>query len=123
MEADNQATLQQVKAELLDGMREYMNDVTADGDDPGYTESDIGKCAAILDSFLGKLSATNPDGSNAVMSAVKETVLAFNDLNESCGGGLIETDQREQLCELIIQGAATAGVGSGEDITEEWRDW
>jgi|SRR5690554_1387931 len=115
--------LEELKIKLLEGMREYMADVIADGDESDYSESDIGKCGSILDSFLTKVHSADHGNTAIVISAVKETVLALNDLNESCGHSLIETDQREQICELIIQSAAAAGVGGGEDITEEWRDW
>jgi hypothetical protein len=42
-----------------------------------------------------------------------------------CGDGcFIETDQREQLCPLIIAAAKRAGLVSDvNDITEGWREW
>lgn len=120
MEAEQ---LEKLKVNLLEGMREYMTDVIADGDESDYSESDIGKCASILDSFLAEVQSTDHGNTEVVMGSVKEAVLALNELNESCGDSLIETDQREQICELIIQAAAAAGVGDGEDITEEWREW
>jgi len=123
VEIDVQADLNRIKANLLDGMREYMTAVAEDGDDPGYTESDIGKCEVILDGFLAQVVAAGTGNSDQVMSAVKGAVLALNELNASCDHSLIETDQREQICELIIQASAAAGVGSGEDMTEQWREW
>ncbi len=115
--------LNDLKTRLLDGMRTYMEDVVADGDDPEYTENDIDKCDSIIASFLENVLSSGPGADDAVMSTVKETVLSLNALNEACGHSLIETDQREQICELIIRAAAARGVGSGDDITEEWRDW
>ena len=48
---------------------------------------------------------------------------ALNHLAERCDS-LIETDQREQICELMIQAAHSVGVGDGQtDITEDWREW
>jgi hypothetical protein len=124
MSANIQDDLKHIKADLLDGMRDYMNDLDAEADDSGYTELDIAKCENLIDGFLAKVSSATVGDSDLVMSAVKETVLALNDLNASCGGSLIETDQRESICELIIRAAAAAGVGSGnEDITEDWREW
>lgn len=123
MPAEHPTDLQQVKADTLEGMREYLADVVADGGDPGYTEDEIGQCDAILDTFLAKVAAAGKGNSGAVMAAVRESVLALNALNEDCSHGLIETDQREEICSLIIDAAQGAGVGSGEDITEPWREW
>ena len=50
--------------------------------------------------------------------------LALNALNEDCGGNLIETGEREALCDLIERAAREAGLPeSDEDITEAWREW
>jgi hypothetical protein len=113
--------LDALKISLLEDMREYMEDVAADGHEPGYSEADIGKCESILDTFLTTVRSAKSGDTEFVMGAVKEAVLALNALNEDYN--LIETDQREQICELIIQSAVAVGVGSGEDITEEWREW
>jgi len=49
---------------------------------------------------------------------------ASNKLNGECDYSLIETDQREDLCELITSAADHAGLESSVyDIIEEWRDW
>lgn len=119
---ESERSLNEVRSEILEGMREYMADVSADGGDPGYTEADIGRCASILDGYLSRVSGAGRNA-DVVMGAVKDVVLELNELNERCDSGLIETDQREQICELIILAAAAAGVGSGEDLTEEWREW
>jgi hypothetical protein len=60
-----------------------------------------------------------------IMAAVKKSVLSLNALNEECDGGLIETDQREELAKLIILAARHAGLESSadDDITYEWREW
>ncbi len=118
--------LTEMKAEIIDGMISYMeSDEDDDGDfDPGYSKDAVEECASILHKYLEEL--TSPDlaaDSAKIMAAVKGTVLALNALNEKCGGNLIETDQREGICELIIRAAAAAGLPSEEDITEEWREW
>jgi hypothetical protein len=38
MSGNIQDDLKHIKAALLDGMRDYMNDLNAEADDPGYTE-------------------------------------------------------------------------------------
>lgn len=116
--------LAQTRERLLHGMRDYMQAVASDGGDPGYTDAEIARCAGILDAFDAHLTTCAHGDETAVMGAVQEAVEALNALNEDCDGGLIETDQREDLCALIIALAARRGAGTGdEDITEPWRDW
>ena len=58
------------------------------------------------------------------LSLVKITVEALNELNESTEFQLIETDQREDICEIIIRGRHLRGYNDMEDdITGEWREW
>ena len=136
-----------IKNAVIDGMVSYMQGCE-DEDDPdfdpnfdaGYKQVHINRCAKIIDEFLAALEnvpklrgspgAAKPAQARlakqheAIMKAVKTAVVKLNRLNEQCYGCLIETDQREQLCELIISAAKRAGlVSTVYDITEEWRDW
>jgi hypothetical protein len=58
----------------------------------------------------------------------KKAILATNDLDEATGHTLIETGEREELCELTNQISIACGLdpkkyGSGEGLASEWRDW
>lgn len=57
----------------------------------------------------------------------KFLLLQFNWLshfNKQCGEVLIETSQREDICEIIIMASHLKGYNDmSEDITEEWREW
>lgn len=58
------------------------------------------------------------------MKIVKKTVLALNALNEKCEYELIETEQREDIAEIIILAGYLKGFNDrDDDITEEWREW
>ncbi len=118
----------------IDGMVSYMKygaaESEADPDfdedfDAGYTQADIDRCAKIVDELLASLEGVPETKRNeAILKAVKAAVIKLNKLNDRCDGFLIETDQREQLCELIITAAQRAGlVSSVYDITEQWREW
>lgn len=51
-------------------------------------------------------------------------MVALNDLNDSCDDPIIETLQRDYLCDIIIKAAEHCGLRADEDdITEEWREW
>lgn len=90
-----------------------MIDVAAEGDAQRYSASDIASGESILDGFLLKVAALDNGSTGAVISVVKDAVLALNQLNAQCNGSLIENDPREQICEWIIKASAAAGVGSG----------
>jgi hypothetical protein len=129
----NQKILE-VKRDLIDGMIEYMkyggavdeNDPEYDPEfDAGYRQEHVDRCSEIIDDFLASLEkAPEAQKNKYIMAAVKKTILRLNDLNEECNGGLIETDQREDLAKLINLAAKQAGLeSSADDITYKWREW
>jgi hypothetical protein len=102
---------------LKTGMIEYI--------EPGeteYTEKDVEKCMKLIDTFLTELAQT--ENKENGMKVVEKVVLKLNELNEKCEYELIETDQREELAEIIIMAGNLKGYNEkDEDITEEWREW
>lgn len=111
--------LEAVKKRLIEGMTDHI----ADGDDC-YTKADIKKCDKILRQFvtsLHRLDASAPE--LVVLDCVKQAVLKLNALNNSVEGCLIETDQREDLCEYLLLAVRDAGLSHEGDVTEEWREW
>lgn len=109
--------LQRTLARLTIGMIEYMND-----GDSGYTEDDVDRCRSILVTHAETIEKAADQTS--ALAAVEATVLSLNLLNEQAGGSLIETDQREDICEFIITAGAQRGFNApSEDITEPWREW
>ena len=87
-----------------------------------YTEKDVKKCFDLLNAFLIELEKTETKETG--MKVVEKVVLKLNELNEKCEHELIETDQREQLAEIIILAGNLKGYNEkDEDITEEWREW
>lgn len=123
MPADIPEEFVMLKGQILDGMIEYME---LDGEsDAGYSNEEVDKCAILLEQYLEEvLSPTIYGNSKKIRKVVQSAVIALNELNAACDHSLIETDQREQICELIISAAVNAGLKSdGNDITEEWREW
>jgi hypothetical protein len=123
-----------LKQDLIEDMTNYMKFGGAEDEkdpdfDPefeaGYTQEHVDRCGAILDTFLASLAKSNGMSKNQdILKAVKIAVLALNKLNDQCDGSLIETDQREQLCEFIITATKSSGLETTVyDITEEWREW
>jgi hypothetical protein len=112
------------RTEMLDEMVGFMERCAEDKDSPApYTQADVDACAAVVDSYVAALEALpKPAAAAAIMNQVERAVLALNAINERCDG-LIETGQREQLCDIFIMAARDAGLQADEDITDEWRDW
>ena len=109
--------MNELKESLLEGMRDYV----ADMEKPYYPLEKVDQCGRIIDDFLAAMADAR--GEPAIMAEVRKTVLALNKLNDECGGSLIETGQREDLCDLIERAANQAGLETDEDITEQWREW
>lgn len=87
---ENQTAIDQIAR----GMSEYMEGGTA-----SYTKEHIEKCRSILTGFANSImEASDKKAGSAV---IKSTVIALNTLNHEAGGGLIETDQREDICSFI----------------------
>lgn len=106
-----------LKDSILDSMRGFV----ADMDEPYYPLEKVDECGRIIDDFLAAMARAR--GEAAILAEVEKTVLALNTLNDECDGALIETDQREELCELIEDAANAAGLETNGDITERWREW
>jgi hypothetical protein len=115
-----------IRQRLLEGMVEFMHGNEDDSGvewDCGYTQQHIDRCAVIIDQYLAAVESARPLTDEQIRAAVKQAVLDLNDLNDECDGALIETDQREDLCQLFLVAARQAGLDTDQDITEEWRDW
>lgn len=91
--------------------------------DCGYTQADVDRCAEIVDAYLRTVNGISQPDQSEILRLVQHTVERLNTLNESCDGCLIETDQREDLCALILAAAKDAGLESDDDVTEQWREW
>lgn len=114
----SEATIADHRRELLRSMREYMEEE----DEVSYGEKNITACDAVLSDYLVRMSrAVDRDEGLTVM---RTAVLSLNELNETCDGQLIETDQREDICAILSRAAMLRGFcAEDEDPTEEWRDW
>lgn len=94
-----------------------------DEDDDLFTDENIAATNEVLNSYtnsLKKLGANTTE--EDILECVKEVVIKFNELNDKYDY-FIETMEREELCDFIIEAARIAGFESEEDITEEWREW
>src|SRR5215216_4152899 len=113
MNSSNAQKLEALKARLLEGMTDYI----ADGNGGGYDKNDIQKCDDILRDFMKRLDRLDESApETTILHCVKKAVLDLNALNHSTHGKLIETDQREDLCEYLLLAAQSAGLERDDDI-------
>ena len=113
------------KTMLTDNVISFMLDFMQEcGEDAGFTKADVEKCENILCHYLESLAALTDPTDQEIMDCVQETVIALNQLNEDTDYSLIETEERENIWELIQTSAVECGLQDpADDITEEWREW
>ncbi len=78
---------------------------------------------SIIDGYMKSLRSGSKVSQFDIRSAVEQTVFDLKTLNSQCDDRLIETDQREDICQLLLVSAQNAGLDTRDDITEEWRTW
>ena len=94
-----------------------------------YTEENCAKAEAILVRLIdGLISIGESAGEKEKVQLFETATLSLNDLNKETDWALIETGEREELCELMNEIAQAAGIdhskyGHGEGLASEWRDW
>lgn len=94
-----------------------------------YTETKCSRARQIFDELIAGLGAIGENASEEKKVALfKTAILATNALNRDCDEALIETGEREELCELTNQITLACGLhpekyGTGEGLASEWRDW
>ena len=98
-----------------------------------FPDSFIDETEPLLRSFVECLSTVGESDYIAVSSAVESLVMALNRINEKFGHAVIETGEREQLCQFIEDVIDESAVDLDDfakhcgcdksDITDRWRNW
>ncbi len=93
-----------------------------------YTPEACGAFVGVFDRLINDLVAKGESASEEQkLESFHQAGIALNALNEE-DESLIETGEREDLCELSNIVAVAAGLdpskyGGGEGPASEWRDW
>ncbi|TWX71858.1 hypothetical protein ESZ36_01095 [Colwellia demingiae] len=96
-----------------------------EGDDENetdYTAKDVTLCITSLLEFMSSMESEVQTVESA-KGHIEKVVLSLNSLNHQCGDCLIETEQREDICQFIQKVISAANVEFAGDVTEEWREW
>jgi succinate dehydrogenase flavin-adding protein (antitoxin of CptAB toxin-antitoxin module) len=77
----------------------------------------------VLNEFIRELESLEGDNSREkILGVVERTIYKLNDIDMK--RQIIETLEREDLCEFIDKGARLAGLQiEKKDITEDYRNW
>lgn len=93
-----------------------------------YTQENCDKIKKVFDDLIASLIETGENASEEKkMKLFKVAILKTNDLNEKIEG-LIETGEREDLCDLTDKITIACGLNpdnyaDGEGLASEWREW
>lgn len=87
-----------------------------------YTAEDVSAVGEILDGYAERIASAEGDP-DAVSECAREAVCQLNELNDQCGGCLIDTWRRERLCGFINTAAEAAGFVREADLTFAHRMW
>ncbi len=90
--------------------------------EPCYSSNDVTSCIKLLLEFMSSIDLQKQTKESA-KAHVRELVLSLNELNNDCQHCLIDTAQREGICEFIHKALLAANICFDNDITEEWRNW
>lgn len=94
-----------------------------------FTNDNCKKAQVIMDKLIDELIKLGKDSSEKNrVSKFEIAVKKYNKLNGENYYPLIETVERDELCELFYLIAEAAGIdnskyGGGEGIASEWREW
>jgi hypothetical protein len=103
-----------------------------EGEDDGmeqYTEENCNRAKEIMDNLIDELINLGENAEEySKISSFQKAVEDYNELNDEYENSLIETVEREQLCELLDNIAIVSGIDlnkleGGNDIAGEWREW
>ena len=93
-----------------------------------YTEENCNAAKQIFDSLISELIKIGENGNEKTkVEYFEKSIKSLNELNNN-NEGLIETGEREDLCELIDQITIASGLNpqdyaDGDGIADLWREW
>ncbi len=93
-----------------------------------YTEENCNEAKSIFDNLISKLIKIGENGNKIEKeNCFEKAIKSLNKLNEK-DEGIIETGEREDLCELIDQITLASGLkpsdyAEGDGIADLWREW
>jgi len=91
-----------------------------------YSKKNCKKAELLIINLIDRLEHINSDDLRFRENLIRDCVLELNAFNDSLDGSFIETEEREQLCDIFdnIADAVGLDVQSYPDgIASKWREW
>ena len=98
-----------------------------------FPDQFIADTELVLIEFAGAIAATEARDYGSVMHSIMSLVVKLNENNDKYDGEVIETGEREQLCQYIedvisestidLEAYAKSRVCDKNEITDLWREW
>ena len=98
-----------------------------------FPDQFIADTEPLLVEFAGAIAATNALDYDNVMNSIKSLVEKLNEINDKYNGEVIETGEREQLCQYIEDVISESAIDldayaksmecDKNEITDLWREW
>ena len=91
-----------------------------------YSKKNCTKAETIVLELISQLGAVEQNDFAVKEELIKQAVLKLNKFNDSLDGGFIETEEREELCDLFDNIADAVGINVQDyqdGVASKWRDW
>ena len=98
-----------------------------------FPDQFIADTELVLIEFAGAIAATEARDYGSVMHSIMSLVVKLNENNDKYDGEVIETGEREQLCQYIedvisestidLEAYAKSRECDKNEITDLWREW
>ena len=94
---------------------------------PGFSRDATDQVDRCVAGYFTSLKALpEPAPKDAILEEIKTLFLELDQLNQTAGGSLLETDERELLVPLVIDAATVSGLDAAEfddDPTLQFRNF
>ncbi len=100
-----------------------------------FPDAFVDRTEHLLKEFVASVERCSTSESDfpQVMQSIEALVVALNKVNEDFDHGVIETDEREELCAFIDEVVVAKGIDietlaasqncGRNELTDQWRDW
>jgi hypothetical protein len=110
--------------EKKDYLLHWMYDFIEDDDEPAYLPQHVEECDQLLTSFIDEVANNaNKSDYSWLTSRIEQLIKQLNELNFKLDHQLIESDQRDDISDLLKLVVEDAGHHYKEDLSANLQVW